>query len=115
MGTVAVGGFVSRSMAEFAQSYLADHGIRAEVVADDAGGAAPHFSHATGGVYLAVAEEDAQSARQLLEQAQVDPAEEEAYVVRPAARWVNRVGRWALAAVLVALAVALVLPRLTGS
>lgn len=112
MGTVAVGGFPSRSMAELTRSYLADHGIDAEVVADDAGGSAPHLSHATGGVYLAVGEEDAHRARQLLEQAQVDSGAATQYA-RPSAVWISRVGRWALAAALIALVMAWVLPLLT--
>lgn len=82
-------------------------------MADDAGGSAPHLSlHDTiGGVSLAVGEEDAARARQLLEQGQVDSGVATQYV-RHSAVWISRVGRWALAAVLIALALAWVLPWL---
>lgn len=114
MERVTVGGFVSRSMAELSRSFLADHGIASEVTADDAGGAAPHFSHAVGGVYLIVAEQDADRARELLDQASSDVSAAEG-MQRRAATWTHRVGVWALGAVLLALAVAIGLSLLTGS
>lgn len=47
---VLVGGYVSRAQAELARSYLANNGVSAVVVSDDAGGAAPHLSLGAHGI-----------------------------------------------------------------
>jgi hypothetical protein len=63
---VRVGRFGSRGEAEVARGMLSEHGIEARVVVDDVAGMHPELSLATGGASLAVAEDDAEEARELL-------------------------------------------------
>lgn len=59
--------FSSRIEAELACSMLREHDIDARIAADDAGGQHPELSMLTGGVRLAVAPEDVELARALLD------------------------------------------------
>jgi hypothetical protein len=61
-----VGRFSSRGEADVARAMLSEHGIEARVVVDDVAGLHPELSMATGGLTLAVADEDAEEARELL-------------------------------------------------
>lgn len=63
---VRIGRFGSRGEAEVARGMLSDHGIRARVVVDDVAGLHPELSLVTGGVRLAIADEDVEEARELL-------------------------------------------------
>lgn len=63
---VVVARFASRVEAELARSLLAEHGIDARVIADDAGGLHPELSIVTGGVGLLVTAQDAELSRVLL-------------------------------------------------
>lgn len=58
--------FASRLEAEFAQSVLAESGIRSLVDADDAGGAYTGISFSSAGVRLLIRPDDLQAARRLL-------------------------------------------------
>ncbi|MBI2073894.1 MAG: DUF2007 domain-containing protein [Gemmatimonadetes bacterium] len=63
---VSVRSFRTRAEAELAENTLAAAGIRAVVMADDAGGAHPELAFTTGGSRVLVAPEDAARARELL-------------------------------------------------
>lgn len=64
---VEVGSFTSRGHAEMAAEMLEAHGVGAHVLGDDAGGAVPHVAVGTHGYRIAVADADADAARELLE------------------------------------------------
>lgn len=61
-----VGSFTSRGHAEMAAGMLEAHGIAGRVLGDDGGGAVPHVAVGTHGYRIAVADEDAEEARELL-------------------------------------------------
>ena len=63
---VEVGSFTSRGHAEMAAGMLEAHGVGANVLGDDGGGAVPHVAVGTHGYRIAVADEDADVARELL-------------------------------------------------
>lgn len=63
---VEVGSFTSRGHAEMAAGMLEAHGIAGRVLGDDGGGAVPHIAVGTHGYRIAVADEDAADARELL-------------------------------------------------
>lgn len=65
-GREVVAVFGDRVPAELARSLLAANDIRSALLVDDAGGVHPELSGMTGGVRLAVAEDDADRARSLL-------------------------------------------------
>ena len=92
-----VGSFPSRPMAELAVTYLHANGIDAMVWADDAGGTYPHLALYRG-IALRVREEDAEAARELLAQADleaqgtVDSGDPRANrELRPVAKWIVRI------------------------
>jgi hypothetical protein len=62
-----VGRFASRGEAQVARAMLSEHGIEADVDADDAAGLHPELSLATGGITLSVAVEDVEEAQELLD------------------------------------------------
>jgi hypothetical protein len=71
---VFIRAYTNRFEAELAEQYLADQGIEAMVQADDAGGMYAGLSLGRKGVRLLVRAEDAELARELLEQGvQIDP------------------------------------------
>ncbi len=71
--SVSVGSFGSVIEAEIAKSVLEANGVKAVVMADDAGGMLPPLG---GGVRLVVLEEDAELARQILEASCEPPTED---------------------------------------
>lgn len=52
------------------KAILEDNGIRARLSSDDAGGMRPDVGMATGGVWLLVNADDAEEARELLEESE---------------------------------------------
>lgn len=97
-----VGSFPSRPMAELAVTYLNANGIDAMVWADDAGGTYPHLALYRG-IALRVREEDAEAARELLAQAELEGAAahsdpEESRPLRPVGKWIVRVAAAAIVA-----------------
>jgi hypothetical protein len=99
-----VGRFASRGEAHVARAMLSEHGIEADVDADDAAGLHPELSLATGGISLSVAVEDLDEARELLDDVPAGRAGEHHRPGRRARRWVLLV-----AAVLAALTIVLAL------
>ncbi len=61
-----VGSFTSRAHAEMAAGMLDAHGVRADVMADDAGGALPHVAVGSHGFRVHVADGDQAEAEALL-------------------------------------------------
>lgn len=61
-----VGSFTSRGHADMAAGMLDAHGLQAEVMGDDAGGALPHVAVGSHGYRLRVADDDAEEAEALL-------------------------------------------------
>lgn len=108
-----VGSFPSRPMAELAVTFLNANGIDAMVWADDAGGTYPHLALYRG-IALRVREEDAEAARELLEQAELEaaavpPADpEDSRELRPIGKWIVRL---AAAAVVAGAAISALPPR----
>ena len=108
-----VGTFPSRPMAELAVTFLNANGIDAMVWADDAGGTHPYLSMYRG-IALRVREEDAEAARELLEQADREaamapPADpHDRRELRPIGKWIVRL---AAAAVVAGLAISALPPR----
>lgn len=64
---VTIRSYDGRPEAEVAKNFLAENGIRATVVADDAGGMRPDLLMAMGGARLIVRKQDADRALQMLE------------------------------------------------
>lgn len=62
-----VGSFTSRAQAEMAAGMLDAHGVRAEVMGDDAGGALPHVAVGSHGFRVQVADGDRDEAEALLD------------------------------------------------
>jgi hypothetical protein len=62
--------FASRTDAEIAEAQLRSAGVDAYIVADDAGGAAPHIAYVSGGARLMVRREDIERAQQLLQESE---------------------------------------------
>lgn len=74
--TVRVGRFLTRAEADVARSYLEAQGLPASVLADDMAGIRPDGAYGYGGITLAVHPDDAELARQLLDDASPsDPAD----------------------------------------
>lgn len=99
---VEVGSFTSRGHAEMAAGMLEAHGVRATVRGDDAGGAAPHVAVGAHGYRLAVDDEDAHVAEELLAgDVEVESSGEPASSARLGV--LNRPGtlRWLVAALVV--------------
>ena len=63
---VCVGNYPNRPEAELAKAILEEHGIRAMIHADDAGGMHLELQFTGGGVRLFVTEENAEAARAAL-------------------------------------------------
>lgn len=61
-----VGSFTSRAQAEMAAGMLDAHGVRADVMADDAGGALPHVAVGSHGFRVHVDDADRAEAEALL-------------------------------------------------
>jgi hypothetical protein len=104
-----IGRFASRSEAQVARAMLSEHGIEAEVDADDAAGLHPELSLATGGITLFVGVDDAEEARELL--ADVEAADP-SHLLRPrrtARAWILVVAA-VLAAVTIVIALSTVQP-----
>jgi hypothetical protein len=95
-----IGRFSSRGEAQVARAMLSEHGIEADVDADDAAGLHPELSLATGGITLSVAVEDLEEARELLEDVEAADTHEHLSPGRRVRPWVLLV-----AAVLVALTI----------
>ena len=87
-----VGSFSSRTHADMAASMLTARGIPASTAADDAGGTAPHIALGAHGFAVEVADEQADEARELLDDTDADA------VVRPSGWRANviRVFAWAV-------------------
>jgi hypothetical protein len=67
---IKVANFVDRFHAEMAQSELAAAGITCQVIADDAGAADQFLLSGSGGVWLAVLQQDVEAALELLDRNQ---------------------------------------------
>lgn len=109
MATERIGGFITRGHAEMARGYLEEEGVTARVIADDAGGAAPHFALGSGGISLEVAKEQAEQARALLSHLE---SHERGNYGPPPHRGMVRIGRVLVALTLAVVIVALVLDRI---
>ena len=72
---VCVRTFIHRHEADLAQSILQANGIPGMISAQDQGGLAPHLLTGSGGVQLIVRAEDADAARQVLDDDPVDVTE----------------------------------------
>ncbi len=68
-----IGSFTSRAHAEMAAGMLDAHGVRSDVMGDDAGGALPHVAVGSHGYRLHVADADVEEAEALLEGLADDP------------------------------------------
>lgn len=68
-----IGSFTSRAHAEMAAGMLDAHGVRSDVMGDDAGGALPHVAVGSHGYRLHVDDADAEEAEALLDSLADDP------------------------------------------
>ena len=101
---VRVGRFSSRAEAQVARAMLSEHGIEATLVVDDVAGLHPELSLATGGLSLEVLPDDAEEARELLE----DVPREHGGEVSDRPRLRRRLVVWLMLALAVLLAIAVV-------
>jgi hypothetical protein len=111
-----VGRFASRGEAQVARAMLSEHGIEADVDADDAAGLHPELSLATGGISLSVAAEDVEEARELLDDVQTEAAADHLPRGRRVRPWVLLVAAvLATMTIVLALAEARLLPYVPGA
>lgn len=108
-----VGSFTSRAHAEMAAGMLDAHGVHANVLADDAGGALPHVPFGSHGFRVQVADRDRDEAEALLADLVDDAGDAEAPPYRVGSMDRARVLRVVAAIALVVVAVGILLGVLT--